>query len=64
MRGAEAKTKEPTMGFIPDEGLRGAIVEFRDSCSPKVTTSSACCFLIRKGLEAVKAEKKKGASRG
>jgi len=56
--GADAKPKRPWMiGFTPDPAFKAEILEFKDSYPIKVSTAFVCSYLIRKGLDAVKAEK-------
>ena len=58
----DKKLEAAITSFVADGGLRAAIRQFKDEYPIKISVSAACGFLIRKGLEAVKAEKE--AARG
>ena len=55
----EACDKKPAAvitSIAADDELRSAVREFKDAYPIRISMSAACCFLVRKGLEAVKKE--------
>ena len=50
---------KPT-SIAADDALRSAVLEFKNAHPIRISMSAACCFLIRKGLEAVKKEAARG----